>query len=131
MAKIETSTVDTSTVLLGNNDFETGLLAAVPANTIVKAGTYLKRDGEKFAVLTNPASEKVVGIVPFDVENEKSSVADVPFRALIAGRVRADKVLLNGNKPTVEQLDMLRACGISPSSAPAIKTTGNSSPFDA
>lgn len=114
MAKIETSTVDTSTVVLGNNDFETGLLAAVPANTIVKAGTYLKRDGEKFAVLTNPASEKVVGIVPFDVENEKSSVADVPFRALIAGRVRADKVLLNGNKPTVEQLDMLRACGIIP-----------------
>lgn len=114
MAKIETSTVDTSTVLLGNNDFETGLLAAVPANTIVKAGTYLKRDGEKFAVLTNPASEKVVGIVPFDVENEKSSVADVPFRALIAGRVRADKVLLNGNKPAVEQLDMLRACGIIP-----------------
>jgi len=52
--------------------------------------------------------------VPFDVENEKSSVADVPFRALIAGRVRADKVLLNGNKPTVEQLDMLRACGIIP-----------------
>ena len=114
MAKIETSTVDTSIVLLGNNDFETGLLAAVPANTIVKAGTYLKRDGEKFAVLTNPASEKVVGIVPFDVENEKSSVADVPFRALIAGRVRADKVLLNGNKPAVEQLDMLRACGIIP-----------------
>lgn len=114
MAKIETSTVDTSTVVLGNNDFETGLLAAVPANTIVKAGTYLKRDGEKFAVLTNPASEKVVGIVPFDVENEKSSVADVPFRALIAGRVRADKVLLNGNKPAVEQLDMLRACGIIP-----------------
>jgi len=114
MAKIETSTVDTSTVVLGNNDFETGLLAAVPANTIVKAGTYLKRDGEKFAVLTNPASEKVVGIVPFDVENEKSSVADVPFRALIAGRVRADKVLLNGNKPTVEQLDMLRAYGIIP-----------------
>lgn len=114
MAKIETSTVDTSTVLLGNNDFESGLLAAVPANTIVKAGTYLKRDGEKFAVLTNPASEKVVGIVPFDVENEKSSVADVPFRALIAGRVRADKVLLNGNKPAVEQLDMLRACGIIP-----------------
>ena len=114
MAKIETSTVDTSTVVLGNNDFETGLLAAVPANTIVKAGTYLKRDGEKFAVLTTPASEKVVGIVPFDVENEKSSVADVPFRALIAGRVRADKVLLNGNKPTGEQLDMLRACGIIP-----------------
>ena len=114
MAKIETSTVDTSTVVLGNNDFETGLLAAVPANTIVKAGTYLKRDGEKFAVLTTPASEKVVGIVPFDVENEKSSVADVPFRALIAGRVRADKVLLNGNKPAVEQLDMLRACGIIP-----------------
>ena len=114
MAKIETSTVDTSTVVLGNNDFETGLLAAVPANTIVKAGTYLKRDGEKFAVLTNPASEKVVGIVPFDVENEKSSVADVPFRALIAGRVRADKVLLNGNKPAVEQLDMLRARGIIP-----------------
>ena len=114
MAKIETSTVDTSTVVLGNNDFETGLLAAVPANTIVKAGTYLKRDGEKFAVLTNPASEKVVGIVPFDVENEKSSIADVPFRALIAGRVRADKVLLNGNKPTVEQLDMLRAYGIIP-----------------
>lgn len=114
MAKIETSTIDTSAVLLGNNDFETGLLAAVPANTIVKAGTYLKRDGEKFAVLTNSASEKVVGIVPFDVENEKSSVADVPFRALIAGRVRADKVLLNGNKPAVEQLDMLRACGIIP-----------------
>ena len=124
MAKIETSTVDTSTVLLGNNDFETGLLAAVPANTIVKAGTYLKRDGEKFAVLTTPASEKVVGIVPFDVENEKGSVADVPFRALIAGRVRADKVLLNGNKPAVEQLDMLRACGIITVTVTDVSQTG-------
>ena len=123
MAKIETSTVDAGTVVLGNNDFETGLLAAVPANTIVKAGTYLKRDGEKFAVLTNPASEKVVGIVPFDVENEKSSVADVPFRALIAGRVRADKVFLNGNKPTVEQLDMLRTCGIIPVAVTDISQT--------
>lgn len=114
MARIETNTVDTGTVLLGNNDFETGVLAAVPANTVIKAGTYLKRNGEKFAVLTTPATEKVAGVVPFDVENEKDSAADVPFRALIAGRVRADKVLLNGNKPTAEQLDMLRACGIIP-----------------
>ena len=112
--KMETKTIDTSVLLLGDNEFETGVLAAVPANGVIKAGTYLKRDGEKFAVLKTPASEKVAAIVPFDVENEKGSASDVPFRALISGTVRADKVLINGNAATVEQLDMLRACAIVP-----------------
>ena len=60
--KMETKTIDTSVLPLGDNEFETGVLAAVPANGIVKAGTCLKRDGEKFAVLKTPASEKVAAI---------------------------------------------------------------------
>ena len=112
--KVETKTIDTSVLLLSDNEFETGVLADVPANGVIKAGTCLKRDGEKFAVLTTPASEKVAAVVPFDVENEKGAAADIPFRALISGKVRADKVLVNGSTATAEQLDMLRACAIVP-----------------
>lgn len=112
--KMETKTIDTSVLLLGDNEFETGLLAVVPANGVIKAGTCLKRDGEKFAVLKTPASEKIAAIVPFDVENETGTAADIPFRALISGKVRADKVLIDGNAATAEQLDMLRACAIIP-----------------
>ena len=112
--KMETKTIDTSVLLLGDNEFETGVLADVPADSVVKAGTCLKRSGEKFAVLKTPASEKVAAIVPFDVENEKGTAADVPFRALISGKVRADKILFDGNAATTEQLDMLRACAIVP-----------------
>ncbi len=114
MANVETAIINTSELLLGDNEFEAGVLKDVPGEKTIKAGTFLKRDGDKFAVLQTPASETVVALVPFDVKNEKDSTADVPFRALISGKVRADKVLVGENVATAEQLDMLRSCAIIP-----------------
>ncbi|WP_444818564.1 hypothetical protein E4N82_09955 [Treponema denticola] len=114
MKKVETSVVDNGLFALGDNVYEAGLLKNVAAGTTVKAGTFLKRDGKDFAVLTNAGAEKVEGLVPVDVTNESGSASDVAFRALISGKVRADKCLVNGTSATVEQLDALRACSIVP-----------------
>lgn len=114
MKKVETSVVDNGLFALGDNVYEAGLLKNVNAGTTIKAGTFLKRDGTDFAVLTNTGTEKVAGLVPVDLTNESSSTGNVAFRALISGKVRADKCLVNGTPATVEQLDALRACSIVP-----------------
>ncbi|UTD07131.1 hypothetical protein E4N90_03875 [Treponema denticola] len=114
MKKVETSVVDNGLFALGDNVYEAGLLKNVAAGTTVKAGTFLKRDGNDFAVLTNTGTEKIAGLVPVDLTNESGSASNVAFRALISGKVRADKCLVNGTPAMVEQLDALRVCSIIP-----------------
>ena len=114
MKKVDTTIIDTAVVPLGDNFYETGLLKSVAGGAVIKAGTVLKRSGDDFAILTNSSSEKAAAVVAFDVKNEKSDTADIAFRALISGRVRADKIAVNGTKATAAELDMLRACSIVP-----------------
>jgi hypothetical protein len=112
MGGVNFSVIESKALQLGNNKFEQGTIS-VAANTAVKGGTILKRDGEKkFAIAT--VSDTPVGIVPFDMENESDVTVNLGFRALIGGEVRKDMVNLNSSAPiTSATVDSLRShCGI-------------------
>jgi hypothetical protein len=115
-------------LFLGNNDFETGILV-VPANTIIPAGALLKRIEDKFAPVldTSPVQITVgeenvsipgvptdipVAVNPVEIKNTNTAAADIPFRALVYGKVRADMLSVNGRPITAAQADLLKGCGI-------------------
>ena len=105
---IQSQVVDTSSgVGLGGNEFETGAVN-VAANSTIKKGTVLKRDGEKFAPLTDSSTETPVGVVPFDIENKGSAAADMSLRAIIFGPVIADLLTIGGQPITTAQRDLIR-----------------------
>jgi hypothetical protein len=137
MPEIKSHTVTNKALFLGDNEFETGLLT-VPAETTVPVGALLKRAGDKFAPVvdtdttpgtpgtpsngggwtaepTDPIPGDVpVAVNPVEIKNSGGSPADIPFRALVAGKVRADMLSVNGQPITEAQSDMLRAYGILP-----------------
>ena len=54
-----------------------------------------------------------MGLVPFDMVNDKDAAKDLGFRAIIGGEVRRDMVNLNGAPITSVIADSLRdRCGI-------------------
>jgi len=105
---IQTQIVETNVVGLGGNEFETGLIN-VAANTTIKRGVVLKRDGSKFAPLADFEDDTPVAINPFDIINDKPAAADMSFRAIIFGPVRADLLTVNGIVTTPAQNDLIRA----------------------
>ena len=110
MGGITFSVIESKALQLGDNLFEQGSIA-VAANTEVKAGTLLKRDGDrKFAIAT--ASDTPLAIVPFDMKNTSASTVNLGFRALIGGLVRMDMLNLSGAALTSAQADNLRRYGI-------------------
>ena len=93
---IQTQIVDRSQVGLGGNLFETGLITVGPGKTI-KKGSLLIRSGDKFALVTDLATENPVAINPFDIPNRDTMLsADMSLRAIIFGPVRADMLNVNG-----------------------------------
>jgi hypothetical protein len=114
---------------LGNGKFEQGTIT-VAAGATVKAGTILKRDGDRFAVATDtlpdpgdPADgggwetpptpgDIPVAVMPFDLRNGTMEPLDMGFRALIGGSVRRDLLNLDGEPITNAQADALRDFGI-------------------
>ncbi|MDR1587505.1 MAG: hypothetical protein LBS57_08630 [Treponema sp.] len=133
MGEINTRRVENKIFLLGNNEYETGVLT-VPANGTVPAGALLKRAAGKFAPVTDTSAVSInvadtgtknvsvpgvpveipVAVNPADIENPGSSPADISFRALVGGRVRRDMLSVGGNPITDDQADMLRSYGIIP-----------------
>jgi hypothetical protein len=129
MGGVNFDTIENKALQLGNNKFEQGIIN-VAANSTVKGGTILKREGTKFAVATdtppnpgNPADgggwatppspgDIPVAVMPFDIRNDGSAAADMGFRALIGGMVRRDLLNLNGEGITDAQADALRNYGI-------------------
>ena len=104
---IKSQTVENSVVGLGGNEFETGLIN-VPATSIIKKGTVLFRSGSKFAPVTDLEEETPVAVNPFDIENPGSAAADMSFRAIIFGPVRADLLTIDGVATTDAQNDAIR-----------------------
>ncbi|MCL2138684.1 MAG: hypothetical protein FWH41_04040 [Treponema sp.] len=104
---MKSQTVDNSVVALGDNEFETGSIA-VPGGSIINKGVVLKREGNKFAPLTDSEEEIPVAVNPFDIPNTASSAADLSIRAIISGPVRASLLSINGEPLTNEEFDMLR-----------------------
>lgn len=109
---ITSTVVENSVVPLGDNEFKTGVIN-VPANTTIKKGVVLKRDGTKFAPVVN-SSDKPIAVNPFDVPNTTNTAADLSIRAIISGPVRADLLTINGEATTDAQNDMLRDMSIVP-----------------
>ncbi len=116
MKEIREETIDTSSMLLGDNEFETSSIT-IPAGKTVKAGTCLARTDDKFAVSelgSGSALSRIAAIATCDIENKGSAEADFPCRVLISGKVRADKLNYNGAEMVPAQLDRCRLAGIIP-----------------
>jgi len=110
MSGVTFSVIESKALQLGNNVFEQGTIA-VAAAMEVKAGTLLKRDGDKkFAIAT--ASDTPIAVVPFDMKNTSTATANLGFRAIVGGQVRRDMLNLNGAVLTSAQVDSLRDYGI-------------------
>jgi len=112
MGGVNFSIIESKALQLGNNKFEQGTISVSP-NTTVKAGTILKRNGEKkFAIATS--ADTPVAIVPFDMENESAATVNLGFRAITGGDVRKDMLNLNGSTTITSAIvDSLRDhCGI-------------------
>jgi len=104
---IKSKVVESGAVALGGNEFETSSIMVAP-NGIIKKGTVLKRDGDRFASITDINSETPVAVNPFDIQNNGSSAADMSFRAIISGPVRASFLEINGVKTTAAENDKIR-----------------------
>jgi hypothetical protein len=133
MGEVNIRKVENKIFLLGNNEYETGILT-VPANGTVPIGALLKRASGKFVPVTDTSPvlinvsdsatknvpvpgvpvEIPVAVNPVDIKNPDASPADIPFRALIGGRVRRDMLSINGSPIEDDQADMLRSYGIIP-----------------
>jgi hypothetical protein len=144
MPEIKTHHPENKTLLLGNNEFETGLLT-VPASTTIPAGTLLKRVVDKFAPVENTTPVQInvgdsdpinvpipgvpadipVAVNPVEIKNPGESPVDMPFRALVSGKVRQDMLSVNGQPVTTAQADMLRVYGILPRKLNDISRTEN------
>jgi hypothetical protein len=130
-------------LFLGSNEFETGVLT-VPANTTIPGGALLKRADDKFAPVldTSPAQIAVdingdpgtipgnpidipVAVNPAEIKNTAAAPADIPFRALVSGKVRQDMLSVDGQPVTMAQADMLRMYGIIPRHLNDISRTEN------
>jgi hypothetical protein len=133
MAEIKSHTVTNKALFLGDNEYETGLLT-VSAGGTVPAGALLKRVNGKFSPVVNTSPVEInvgdtgtknvpipgvpadipVAVNPVEIKNPGGAAVDIPFRALVAGKVRADMLSVNGQPVTEAQSDMLRSYGILP-----------------
>ena len=138
MDGMKVENVTNRVVMLGDDYYESGVIT-IPMGATIAAGTVLKRNEDgKFAPVTNTAAtpgtpgtpaagggwateptgpipgDVPTAVMPFDITNGKTVGVDFGFRALVAGRVRADMLRINGNPLSAEQKDMLREVGILP-----------------
>jgi hypothetical protein len=58
-----------------------------------------------------------------EIKNTAAAPAEIPFRAMIAGRVRFDLLSVNGGEITDAQADMIRRYGIIPKKVTDISWT--------
>jgi hypothetical protein len=108
---------DTGVLQLGDNQYETGSLT-IAAGAEIPEGACLKRNTDgtfALAIVTTgdtPVYDVPVAICPSYFKNEGMSSAVIGFRAIIAGRVRRDKITYNGAAITDSVADQLRDYGI-------------------
>jgi hypothetical protein len=119
MGQVKFDTIAEKQVAIGNNKYETGTINMTAGQTI-KAGQMLSRLGDDSMkwVLATTASmaqgHNGAGVMPFDLTNEGSATANIPFRALVGGDVRKDMLIVNGGPAGIYSslLDYLRDYGI-------------------
>ncbi|GHU12993.1 hypothetical protein FACS1894161_2360 [Spirochaetia bacterium] len=105
---MEETTITNKALLLGDNDyFETGLIN-IGAGVEIKEGAFLRRNGTRFAVVTDTDTQEPVAILPVAIKNTKNAAADFSVRASLGGKVRADMLHVNGVRATADQIDMIK-----------------------
>jgi hypothetical protein len=138
MAEVKTHVVTNKSLFLGNNEFESGILT-VPVGKTVPAGALLKRVSGGFSAVVNTNTLEItvpdgegtqnvpipgvpidypIAVNPEEVKNDGSTV-NIPIRALISGKVRADMLKKNATEDytfedpvNVNDLDLIRSFGI-------------------
>lgn len=111
---MEEKRVVNKSLMQGDNEFETGVLT-VGAGEIVPAGALLQRGSDgKFTPVTDTEEETPCAVNPVEIKNPGAVAADIPFRAMTAGRVRQDMLSVDGDPITDAQADMIRIYGIRP-----------------
>jgi hypothetical protein len=144
MPEVKVHHPESKTLFLGNNEFETNVLT-VPASTTVPTGALLKRVNDKFAPVADTSFIQIdvgdstsknvsvpgipkdipVAVNPTEITNSSNASVDMPFRALISGKVREDMLSIGGQPITKAQADMLRVYGIIPRRLNDISRTEN------
>jgi len=111
---MDTHKIENKSLLQGDNEFETGIIN-VAAGAVIPAGAFLQRASNgKFAVVTDTEEETPCAVNPVEIKNTGTAAADIPIRALVAGRVRQDMLSVNGEAISDAEADMIRVYGIRP-----------------
>jgi len=105
---------DTGGVVIGNPEYEDGLLVFPGADTYAE-GTILSRDANGNWVVCDPAesdgTEIPLGVLT--IETVATAAGNVSVRVLTNGKVRADKLVYDsGAEVDVATIDALRDYGI-------------------
>lgn len=104
---------DNVILLVGDNEFETGLLT-VPANTTIAAGTIVQKSSGKFVLSEGGANEVSLAVVVTPEANSTGSGVDVPCRVAISGKVNKAMLKVGSSAATAAQTDLVRKFGLVP-----------------
>jgi hypothetical protein len=108
---MKTENITNRVVMLGDNEFQTGEITLAAGVTLV-AGAVLKRVNDVFAAAAS--ADEFIAVNPIEIKNETQAAKDFGFRALVAGRVRADMLRVGSSATTTADNDKLRKVGILP-----------------
>ena len=112
----ETKNIEPKTLLLGGNEFETGVLnvpAAGTGETInIPDGAVLTRDGTSGKYVVAEDTDGALFILADHIITPITEAGDYPVRVCIKGDVNRNLVTLGGANLTDAQVDALRQNGI-------------------
>lgn len=112
----ETKNIEPKTLLLGGNEFETGVLnvpAAGVGETInIPDGAVLTRDGTSGKYVVAEDTDGALSILVDHIITPITKAGDYPVRVCIKGDVNRNLVTLGGANLTDAQVDALRQNGI-------------------
>jgi hypothetical protein len=113
--ELVTTNFDTGGVVMGNNEYEDGLLKFPGADTYV-AGTILARDplDETWVVCDPDESDGTeIPSAILTIETVATLASNVSIRGMISGKVRLDKLVYDGGHAVdIATVDALRSFGI-------------------
>lgn len=113
--EITITNFDTGGVVMGNNEYEDGLLKFAGADTFVE-GTILARDPSDDTWVPCDPDESDGTEIPsaiLTIETAALAAGNVSIRGMISGKVRLDKLVYDGGQDVdVATVDALRSYGI-------------------
>lgn len=109
----ETKSIEPKTLLLGGNEFETGVLNVAALGAMITDGTVLTRAASgKYVAADNPAAGDALFILVDHSITPISATGDYPVRVCVKGDVNRNLVTIGGGDLSDAQVDLLRQNGI-------------------